>query len=180
MKKFIIMGLTLFAFALVGCKKDSADDSGTTDGNAGDGETPAVVYTITNTIAAAVTVSSGEASVSVEANKCVSVKADQWAALKVDGVCDNSDKAAEGDDDAAKQAKKDNDCPAAGNYNVAAKTGEGATGNELTADAEAGTECAELKKAEPAATTGGDTTGGDTTGGDTTGGDTTGETTTGN
>ena len=175
MKKFIIMGLTLFAFALVGCKKDSADDSGTTDGNAGDGETPAVVYTITNTIAAAVTVSSGDASVSVDQNKCVSVKADQWAALKVDGVCDNSNTAAADATAEAKKAVKDDDCPAAGNYNVAAKSD--GTGNELTADAEAGTECAELKKAEEAttgATTDGSTTGGDTTGGDTTGGDTTG------
>ena len=112
------------------------------------------------------------------------MKADQWAALKVSSgdavICDNSDTAAEGASEEDKATVKANDCPAAGNHNVSAKTGEGATGNELTADAEAGTECTELKKAEPAATTGGDTTGGDTTGGDTTGGDTTGETTTGN
>ncbi len=178
MKKFIIMGLTLFAFALVGCKDDKGDDNGNGKDDGKD-DTPAQVYTITNTTEAAVTVSSGEASASVEKGKCVSVKADQWAALKVDGVCDNSDTAAEDADEAAKQAVKDNDCPAAGNKNIAAKTGEGATGNEL-ADGEKGADCAELAAPaptpdpdpDPAPTTTGSSTGSTTgaTTGSTTGG----------
>jgi hypothetical protein len=149
MKKFIIMGLTLFAFALVGCKTDKVGSTSDGGSDGGNGDT-AQVYTITNTTAAAVEVSSGEASVSVENSKCVSVKADQWAALKVADVCDNSNTAAADADQAAKDEVAKDDCPAAGNYNIAAKTGENANGNELTAADAAGTDCAPLEKAAAA------------------------------
>ena len=160
MKKFIIMGLTLSAFALVSCgksdkekceedeKKEWKDDKcvdKATKGENGDPKAEAT-YTINNTLATAAAVSSGEASVSLEQNKCASVKASQWAALKVDGVCDNSDTAADDADDAAKQAVKDNDCPEAGNYNIAAKADN--SGNELAKADKAAENCAELKKAE--------------------------------
>ena len=136
MKKFIIMGLTIFAFALVGCNGDDTDDDD-------EGDDPVVVtHTVTNTTDTAVAVSSGDASASVEKDNCVSVTAEQWAALNVDGVCDNSDKAGETET----EEEKANNCPEAGDYNVAVKAD--ASGNELTADETAGEDCAELKAEE--------------------------------
>lgn len=181
MKKFIIMGLTLSAFALVSCGKsekekcEEDDKKEWKDGKcadktaAADGSTPAAkTYTIANKLAEDVDVSSGEASVSVKQNNCVSVKDSQWAALKVDGLCDNSDKPAEG---ANEEEAKKNDCPEAGNYNVAKE----ADSNKLVKADTAAENCAELKKEEtPAANTGGT---GTTTAGGTTGSSTSGTTT---
>ena len=163
MKKFIIMGLTLFAFALVGCGKETEkekcekdnkkewkddkcvdkDDSGTADAGADAGAT---TYTIANPLDEALEVSSGDASVSVEKDKCVTVTASQWAALKAGALCDNSDKAGAEET----EAEKANNCPEAGNYNVAAKAD--GSGNELVKAEKAAENCAELKKADaPAA-----------------------------
>ena len=167
MKKFIIMGLTLFAFTLVGCKDDKKGDDDTAkqkkecedagkvwkedntcvDKEADDG-TPEATYTIGNPLEEALAVSSGDASVSVAKDNCLTVTASQWAALKIDGVCDNSNVAAADATEEDKKAVTDDDCPEAGNYNV--KVAEDDENNTLVKADKAGENCAELKKEEAA------------------------------
>ena len=109
MKKFIIMSLALFALALtVGCKdkKETADDckddqvwneeEEKCEAKPDEGGGAEVVkYSINNMLEVAVTVSSGDASKELAKDACVNVTAEQWAALKVSDICDNSDEDAE-------------------------------------------------------------------------------------
>ena len=149
MKKFMIIGLTLFAFAFVGCKdKDEPAEPAepAVEKPAEPAVTPPVevaVYTVTNKLEAAATVVSGTNSQTLAKEGCVKVKADSFASLKVsvgdEVLCDSTDK---NTDDTA---KTENDCAAA-NSDIMAKTGDGASGNELKAAtvANAATTCVDL------------------------------------
>ena len=129
MKKLIIMGLTIFAFGLVGCgksDKEKCEEDSTkeyTDGECvAKGEDAAKVFIITNKLTAAVTLESGDKSLELAKDACAKVKEAEFENLKVSAagatsdVCDNEDAA--------------NKCPGANHYEVAEKAG--ATGeNEL-------------------------------------------------
>ncbi|MDE0118811.1 MAG: hypothetical protein OXM55_02240 [Bdellovibrionales bacterium] len=116
MKKFIIMGLTIFAFSLVGCGKsdeekcDEDDTKEWKDGQCVDKEGEMAYFIITNKLTAAVTLESGSKSLELAQNACGKVAEADFESLKVSvataAVCDNADAT--------------NKCPAANNYEVAA------------------------------------------------------------
>ena len=119
------------------------------------------VYTITNKLAEALTVTSGDMSVSLIAatavlNDCANVKESQFAALVLASTafnCDNGNKQADGTTD-----KTDDDCAAkaANNYDVnpavVASPPNSIAGKPagLTVSAAAGTNCKDLAATPPA------------------------------
>ena len=185
MKKFTIMGLTFFALTLAaGCGKekecpegqemkdgkcvDKAESAGHAHEDEAKKEGVEAVYTITNKIASAVKVTSGDATSELAAataadtattpqtpaadGGCVKVKESQFANLVVQvgdtKLCDSTDMKADG------TKNPDNDCKAT-NYEVTATTGaDGAAAtNALTSAAKnAAAGCVDL--AAPAAAAG--------------------------
>ena len=139
MKKLLIMGLTLTAFALISCKsKDKdPDEDGATAGDettaGADAGAPATGYTITNqyTHTTTITVTAGEASITLSnAGGCAVVTEAQFATLKVQNqynkvLCDSTNAPvmmAEEDNPTTAdvneaETPKDDDCKV-GNYNV--------------------------------------------------------------
>ena len=142
MKKLLIMGLTLTAFALISCGKSKDKDPDEDGATAGDETTAgadtgadapgATEYTITNNhnLLALSVVSGSDSLELATSGGCAKIKADQFATLKVSFsdtwiMCDSTNMMAAEDNVATPNANeattpnKDDDCTA-GNY-IAAK-----------------------------------------------------------
>ena len=162
MRKFILMALTLFAFAFAGCGKSAKDECNDKEDKEWDAENKKctdkeaedaadateAVYTITNLLADAASLASGDATMELAQNGCAKVKESQFAALKVsvgDAVlCDGTDTIA--DDPSTTEvveASANNDC-AAGNYNVASKADGSGTELAVADAANEAETCADL------------------------------------